>query len=181
MEKVILNEYCSINSVKEEEGSNLIRIEGYACHFNVANKNGEIVHRGSFVDCLKEFKEENRMPIMNFNHNPDMLIGGWDSFEIKEDGLFAKGHLNKDVALVRDTVLPLIKSGDLRGLSTEGFTKWADVERMENGVLRLNRFMLMGVSLVALPADSRADLSLKNRMNKEKSLGGRGINLMYHF
>lgn len=179
MERVILNEYCSINAVHDDEETNLVKIEGYACHFDIANKNGEIVHKNSFTDCLAEFRKENRMPMMNFNHNPDLIIGGWEEFEIRNDGLFAKGHLNKDVALVRDTVLPLIKSGDLKGLSTEGYTKWADIEQLDNGILRLNRFMLMGVALVALPADPKTDIALRNRIEK-KSLSEKGIHLIYH-
>lgn len=179
IEKIVLNEYCSINSILEEEESNLVKIEGYACHFDIVNKNGEVVHKNSFTDCLAEFQQEKRMPVMNFNHNSDMIIGGWDAFEIRNDGLFAKGHLNKDVALVRDTVLPLIKSGDIKGLSTEGYTKWKDVEQLENGVLRLNRFMLMGIALVALPADPKTDIALRNRL-ESSSLKRRGINIMYH-
>lgn len=193
MERVILNEYCSINSFKEDKKSNLVTIEGYACHFNVANKNGEIVHEDSFTECLAEFKKEGRMPIMNYNHNPEYLIGGWDEITVHKEGLYVKGHLNKDVALVRDTVLPLIKSGDLSGLSTEGFTCFKDIEEDEKGNLRLNKFFLMGIAIVAMPADPKADVSIRNQWEKEKkekiekkeeenqSLKGRGVNIVYHF
>lgn len=151
------------------DNGDLLIVEGYGCHFNTENGNGEIVTENSFADFFAELKNGGQMPYFNYQHNATDIIGGWDEIKADERGLYCRGHINKRVALVRDTVLPLIESGDLAGLSTEGYTMgWYDEQ---NGIYHAEKFMLLGISLVSLPADFAAQMIVKNdlRMRKEET------------
>lgn len=150
------------------DNADLLVVEGYGCHFNSVNGNGEIVTEESFRDFFDELKNGRQMPYFNYQHNPEAIIGGWDSIEADDKGLICRGHLNKKVALVRDTVLPLVESGDLAGLSTEGYAMgWYDEK---NNVWHSEKFILLGISLVSLPADFAAEMVVRNqlRMNRER-------------
>ena len=143
-------------SVKEE--GNLVHIEGYACHFGIANGHGEIVSEPSFASFFKELEEGGQMPSFTFNHNSNYLIGGWDSIVSDDKGLYVKGHINTDVAFVRDNLLPLIKGGDLNCLSTEGYV--GGLKHNEDGTYNASEFVMTAISLVALPADFNAKTTI---------------------
>ena len=170
-----------LNKETIKEDGNLLKIEGYACHFGTANGNGEIVSESSFADFFKALEEGGQMPSFTFNHNSNALIGGWDSIVSDEKGLYVKGHINTDVAFVRDNLLPLIKGGDLNCLSTEGFV--GDCKRNDDGTYHAGAFILTAISLVALPADFNAKtitsenaLKLERKKAEAKKAGRRIIN-----
>lgn len=150
------------------EGDNLIRIAGYAAHFGVVNGNGEIVTESSFKAFFEALQEGGQMPMLTYNHNSDLLIGGWDKITADEKGLYAEGHINADVALVRDTILPLMESGDLNGLSTEGFYDWNTASVNDDGSINIADYALLAVSLVALPADFAAKVESRNALTLER-------------
>lgn len=156
-----------------EDGS--VLISGYACHFGVPNHNGEIVNSNSFDRFLSELGEGGLMPAMNYQHDGMSICGGWDRIEVKDEGLWVEGHLNTEVALVRDTVLPLLKSGDIQGFSTEGFTLNNDIEVTDDGYLLLKDFTLLGIALVAnVPADFDAKISVNHINESKKAKSGIG-------
>lgn len=170
----------SLNAIKIEkkersEGSNLIRIAGYAAHFGKANGNGEVVTEDSFKRFFDALQAGGQMPMLTYNHDSNLLIGGWDVLRADETGLYAEGHINADVAIVRDTILPLMESGDLNGLSTEGWYDWNTAEITDEGAVKINDYALIAISLVALPADfaakveSRNAMELKRQSSSEKS------------
>lgn len=161
--KHILNAF-RLNKVEKQD--HILNIEGYACHYDTRNHNYEIVTADSFTEFLNELSKDGLKPVFTYNHNCDIVIGGWDEFSSDKDGLFVKGHINTDVAYVRDNLLPLIEGGDLNHLSTEG---WADGywdEKREAYVCE--SFMLTAISLVALPADFKAKAELKNELRNSK-------------
>ena len=163
-EQHILNAF-RINKV--ERTDNTLKVEGYACHYNTRNHNFEIVTADCFTEFLNELKENGLKPMFTFNHDSNCIIGGWDEFTSDDTGLFAKGHINTDVAFVRDNLLPLIEAGDLNHLSTEGWAsgEWSDKQE----AYVCDKFMLTAVSLVALPADFSAKAEIRNRYeNKPK-------------
>lgn len=156
-----------INRVEKQ--GNTMTVEGYACHYNKVNHNYEIVTAECFTDWLAAMDKDGLKPVFTFNHNADCIIGGWDEFTSDDTGLFAKGHINTDVAFVRDNLLPLIEGGDLSHLSTEG---WADGYWDEKrDAFVCSQFMLTAISLVALPADfsAKAEISRNELRNKTKA------------
>lgn len=156
---MILNA-LKLESVAKPDDNGLVRIEGYACHYGTANKNGWIVDEKSFADFFNELAEGGMMPVFNYMHT-DRIIGGWDSFTSDEIGLKAVGHLNCNCADVRDNILPLMQSGDVCHLSTEGYSDYDREEEREDGIY-CGGIKLTGVSLVALPADFDAKATIIN-------------------
>lgn len=164
--KHILNAF-RLNKVEKQD--NILNIEGYACHYNTRNHNYEVVTADSFTEFLNELSKDGLKPVFTYNHNSDIVIGGWDEFTSDDTGLYAKGHINTDVAFVRDNLLPLIEGGDLSHLSTEG---WADGYWDEKrDAFVCSQFMLTAISLVALPADfsAKAEISRNELRNKTKA------------
>jgi len=163
MNKVFFNS-LKIDNVNTGPSDGLVMIEGYAAHFGKVNGNGEIVDEESFKSCLKMMKDGGQMPVFNYQHTPQ-IIGGWDEITTNTVGLYVKGHLNCNVADVRDNIFPLVQSGDVCHLSTEGWFDWDKCEERKNG-LYIGEVFLYGISLVSLPADFEAKMNIKNSLNE---------------
>lgn len=182
MDKLSLNS-IKIDSPIDFTTEDVVRVEGYAAHFDKVNLNGEIVTKESFDTFLRTLSEGGMMPMFTYNHDCNAIIGGWDTIRTDDTGLWCEGHLNKNVKFVSDTIIPLMQSGDLNYLSTEGFTPWDKVEETEEGFL-LKDFCLTAISLVALPADFSAKVNIKNRLETlhsndvEKVGNRRGVRLI---
>lgn len=161
-----LNALKLTNTRTSKDNDDLLIIEGYGCHFDTVNGNREVVTEESFKEFFDELKKGRQMPYFNYQHDPSAIIGGWDSIESDGKGLVCVGHLNKRVALVRDTVLPLVESGDLAGLSTEGYAMGYYDESED--IWHAKKFMLLGISLVSLPADFAAEMVVRNNMRIER-------------
>lgn len=156
------------NGFKSSEDSSNLIIEGYAAHFNVPNKNGEIVDANSFKYWLSELDKGEQTPVMNFNHNKDQIIGRWDMLSCDNTGLYAIGHINTDVAFCRDTIVPLVNNGDLNSLSTEGFSDMSENE-LRDGAVYIKNFFLTAIAIVGLPADFFAKFEIRNGLIVPKS------------
>lgn len=163
-ERHILNA-IRLNAVEKKD--NILKVEGYAAHFDDRNHNYEIVTADCFTEFLDEMKKDGLKPMFTFNHDSNAIIGGWDEISTDDTGLLVRGHINTDVAFVRDNLLPLIEAGDLNHLSTEG---WADGEwDSKRDAFVCSKFMLTAISLVALPADFAAKAEIRNKYeNKPK-------------
>lgn len=155
MNNIIYLNGLQITNVNNSE--NTAEIEGYAAHFNSVNLNNQIVNAASFDAFFEMYNSNKLKPRFNYEHT-DQLIGGIDELTIKEDGLYMKAHLTKNVKVVSDTILPLIESGDLNSFSTEGYI--SDIIEFEDGSYYIKNFMLTGVSIVSRPADINAKFSL---------------------
>lgn len=154
--KMILNA-LRIERVGEKSQDGLMPIEGYICHYNEPNLNGEIYDEASFAWWLGELEKGGVMPALNYNHS-DLIIGGWDRFESDSVGMKGYGHLNTNSAEVRDNILPLVEAGDVNRLSTEGWNDWNFIEE-RGDALYMGRFTMTAVSLVGFPpADFKAEM-----------------------
>lgn len=141
------------------EDGDLLRIEGRACTYNVKNLNNEVVNEKSFVETLKLYNAKQLKPAFTYEHKKDMLIGGIDALESRQDGLYIKAHLNKNVKLCQDTLIPCILANDIKGLSTEGYIigGYNGVEIFDDGSYYVKNMMLTAVSVVNVPADPMAN------------------------
>ncbi|MBX5149565.1 HK97 family phage prohead protease [Rhizobium lentis] len=118
-------------------------IEGTAVRFNVVD-----AYRSEFApDAFRNL--EGRTVPMLWSHDPTQVIGSWASFQVRADGLVAKGKLNLSVAKALE-VRSLLAAGDIGGLSI-GFSTVKD-ERSTNGVRRILEARLFEISIVAFPA-----------------------------
>ena len=146
----IYNELAICNAV---EDGDFLRIEGYAAHFQKANLNQERVKKSSFDEFFELYNAGKLIPGLNWNHDPNLYIGGIDELTAKRDGLYMKAHLNRSVAIVRDMLIPNILAKDISGLSTEGFVDWNDIEYLDDGTYMCNKFILTNVAVVKNPAE----------------------------
>lgn len=124
-------------------------LEGYASVFNVVDSYGTRTIKGSFKKSLKE-----SMPIpMLWNHNPDEVIGQWESGYEDAKGLFVKGYLNKDIARAAE-VYSNYKKKILKGLSIGA--RLIKGEDSEDGIYDLKELALMEISPVTFAANPEA-------------------------
>lgn len=159
----IYNNFRIENAV---DGDNFLQISGMCTHWNIPNLNMEVVDANSFNAFFELYDEGKLKPSLNYNHS-DLIIGGIDSIEKKEDGLFMTAHINKTVKDCTDSIIPNILAGDITGLSTEGFIKggYDGVEFLEDGSYYVKNFILTAVAVVPNPADWQAEFSIKNYLN----------------
>lgn len=170
------NALLTINSDNDGE---IVRIEGRACTYNKANMNGEIVDANSFRQTLELFRAKQLKPALTYNHDNVLLLGGIDNIESRADGLYMEAHLNNDIALCKDTIIPCVKSKDINTLSTEGYIVdgYNGIREYDDGTYYVKNFLLTAVSIVPVPADPRAIFTVKNFLSKIKQ----NKKIYYHF
>lgn len=142
-----------------KEGDGVQRIAGYVCRWNETNANGWNIRPGAFDKSLAAFREQGLKPRLDYEHDFSAVIGGIDSLESDDKGLRIEAHLNTGVALVRDTVLPLMQGGDLNFFSSEFVADDAEWDEKTQCVI-VSAATLVGVAVVSLPADSGAEAFL---------------------
>lgn len=129
-------------------------VSGYASVFGgEPDSYGDIIAPGAFTASLAEHKAAGSAPLMLWQHDPLEPIGVWG--ELREDatGLFVTGRLVLDTRRGQDAYA-LLKAGALNGLSIGYRTRSA--ERRAGGVRVLQNVELIEISLVSIPAASRA-------------------------
>lgn len=162
----ILNNVQLSNTLDIPEENKLF-IEGYGAHWNVANKNHEMILPTTFDKFFKELKATNNMPAMTAFHRNDMLIGRWTNLKCDDKGLFCEGFIDLNIKEVADSIAPMVRNGSLTSLSTEGFVSREDIEQKDDYYIAHN-MVLTAISLVPLGADLQASIILKNALeNKE--------------
>lgn len=118
-------------------------IEGVAVRFNIVD-----TYRTEFAPDAFRGLEGRSIPML-WAHDPSNVIGSWSSFQVRADGLTAKGKLNLAVSKALE-VRSLLQAGDVKGLSI-GFKTVKD-ERRSNGIRRITEAQLHEISIVAFPS-----------------------------
>lgn len=125
---------------------------GYASVFGEPDSFGDTIKRGAFARTIRERKSTGG-PAMFWNHNPDQPIGVWLEVVEDERGLKVTGKLVTETTRGAEA-LALLKAGAVNGLSI-GF-RARKSERGPNGGRVLTDIELVEISLVSLPAASKA-------------------------
>jgi HK97 family phage prohead protease len=126
-------------------------IEGYGSVFGNIDLGGDIVQKGAFAGSLLE-----KRPMMFFGHDPDKILGVWDSAEEDDHGLKLVGRVNMETQIGREThsnIKMVRDSGAKMGLSIGYRTQKA---KNENGARVIEAADLMEVSVVSLPMNTAA-------------------------
>lgn len=144
-----------------------LEIEGYCCHFNRKNLNGEIVYRSSFDTFFTAYEKGTIRPLINHEHNNDRIIGGIDDLDRDDTGLYIVAHLNKNIPYVEEWLIPNIMSGDIKNFSTEGFPVggYDSIKINDDKSYSVLDFMLTAVAIVNHPADWTADFTVRNYLS----------------
>lgn len=161
--------FNNIQITNAADDGNVGRIEGYAAHWFTDNMNSERVNSTSFDTFFNLMEDGKIQPIVNYNHDSNMVVGKIDALDRDSKGLIMKAHINKNVAFVRDTLWPLIVAGDMTGLSTEGYIPSAqDIEWLNDETYFVKCFILTAVAITPIPADGGARFSLANAVRNLK-------------
>jgi Escherichia/Staphylococcus phage prohead protease len=126
---------------------------GYASVFGEPDSFGDTIKPGAFRKTLAEHRRQQTTPGMFWNHDPDRPIGVWSSLEEDGRGLKVAGQLVTETLQGREAHL-LLRAGAVSGLSI-GFRARSS-ERGPNGGRVLTDIELVEISLVSLPAASKA-------------------------
>lgn len=167
MKNIQIGNFKIENALQKDD---TIEIEGFACHFNKENLNGEIVDANSFTTFFKMMEEGKLKPKLNWNHT-DTLIGGINDIISVDEGLYMNAYLNTNIAIVRDMIGPSVLAKELDSFSTEGYIQngYDGIVEMEDGSYYVKDFLLTAVAVVPTPADWNATFTLKNFIDEYKA------------
>lgn len=129
------------------------QFSGYASLFGVADLSNDIVEFGAFSNTLE--LHASRPVRMLFQHDPDQVIGRWQTLGEDSKGLYVQGQLSLDVARAKD-IHALMLSGALDGLSI-GFKTRKSRKDPKTGARHIFEADLWEISVVTFPmlADAR--------------------------
>lgn len=140
--------------VKLAGGDDVGTISGYASRFGGApDSYGDTVAPGAFAQSLAEHKAAATTPLMLWHHDMSAPIGVWSEIREDAEGLAVKGRLILETERGREAHA-LLRAGAINGLSI-GF-RTRDASRRSGGGRVLENVELLEISLVSLPAASRA-------------------------
>lgn len=128
---------------------------GYASVFHVIDSQRDEVIPGAFVDTLR--LREAPVKLL-WQHRMDEPIGVITSLFEDARGLYVEGRLLLDVAQAREAYT-LLKAGAVTGLSI-GYSPRKYVRDPDTGIRKLQAVELIEVSLVTLPANARAQVTV---------------------
>lgn len=155
MENLILGNYKIENS---KDSDDKLYFTGYCCHFNSENINREIVDENSFKTFFEMYNNKKLIPIVNYNHDNNQIIGGVESIISDKTGLYMEAYLSKGVKINDEMIIPNVLNGTLTGLSTEGYILDNYVEERGEGYY-VPGFLLTAIAVTPHPADHLAHLS----------------------
>lgn len=139
----------------DEDGT----FEGYGSVFGgPPDSYNEIVDPGAFSDSLAKHRRSGTMPMMFWQHDPSSPIGVWKDLVEDGKGLWGKGQLLKGIRQADETHI-LLKAGAIRGLSI-GYRE--EEAQPDGAVRRLKKLDLIEVSVVSIPANSRARVDVSS-------------------
>lgn len=126
-------------------------------HFDTPNENWWSPMTGCLDDSLAKLAKAKKFTPAFYNHQYDgIAIGLWKEIEIIGNVLVGTLYLS-DIPFVRDTVIPQLKEGTLQGASPT-ISTIRDTFDHENNVWQIEEGFMIEASLVALPADFKADI-----------------------
>lgn len=135
---------------------------GYASVFNVVDSQRDVMLSGAFKKTLKERTQ----PVqLLWQHQWESPIGIIESLFEDSRGLYIKGKLLMEVMQAREAHA-LLKAGVIRGLSIGYSVKRAERDP-QTGVRRLEEVELWEVSVVTLPANESAHVTVVKAMDPD--------------
>jgi Escherichia/Staphylococcus phage prohead protease len=132
------------------------RFSGLAAVFGNIDRTRDIIEPGAFAKSLRR-RPAGKIKLLAF-HNPDEPIGVIDRLEETDKGLAMDARLARGVQRA-DEVYELMKMGALDSLSI-GYTTKQSTRDPKTGVRRLKEIELFEVSVVSMPANEAAAITL---------------------
>jgi HK97 family phage prohead protease len=141
------------------------RIEGYASTFGGApDRHGDIVTPGAFARSLAEHKAQGTLPAMLWSHRLEEPIGRWTNMQEDATGLFVSGQVNLKTERGREA-FEHIRAGDATAFSIGYIVPEGGRRYLGKGTFALDLVDLIEVSIVAIPANTRARIRAVKHIN----------------
>lgn len=137
--------------------------EGYASVFDVLDSAGDQIAPGAFKDSLEQWRLQNALPPLLWQHDTGEPIGVWREMFEDDHGLFVRGELFiKDITRAKEAY-KLLQEKVVTGLSI-GYRTQESYREQETGIRILTKIDLMEVSMVTFPANHHARVSAVKSM-----------------
>lgn len=143
---------CEIKALGagDDEGT----FEGFGSTFGGASDSfGDVIARGAFAASLKEHKAADTLPALLWQHDTRSPIGRWLEMSENARGLKVKGKLTLGVQQAAEAHALMLDEA-IDGLSIGFRTRKS--EPLKDGGRKLTEIELLEVSVVTMPANSRA-------------------------
>jgi len=135
-----------------KEDNEFFYFEGYGATFGNVDNGGDMIVQGAFKNSLLK----NRVIPVLYQHNSREPIGVFTELIEDSKGLYVKGKLPKDDAMVRDRIIPQMKVGSIAKMSIG----YSVIDRVWEGQIRvLKEVELWEISLVTFPMNDQADVT----------------------
>lgn len=134
------------------------------------DKYGDVIAKGAFNIPYPD------IPIL-VGHKADDLVGTWHEVKETDEGLVVKGQLHMDRPRAR-SVLTMIKSGILKGLSIGFYTKAATKQGRNRLITALD---VVETSLTGNPAHPRARIISAKQFNSASAIAAALNRAAAHF
>lgn len=132
------------------------RIEGLASTFGGdPDRHGDIVSPGAFTKSLAQHRAAGTLPAMLWSHQLERPIGSWSRIEETSEGLAVVGQINVKTQGGADA-FEHVRSGDVGAFSIGFLTPENGRRYLGKGTFALDEIDLVEISLVAVPANTRA-------------------------
>lgn len=126
-------------------------------HFDTPNENWWSPVSGCLDNFFVKMAKAKKFVPAFYNHNLDgIAIGLWKELEVIGNVLVGTLYLS-NIPFVNDTVIPQLKEGTLQG-SSPTISTIKDSFDHEKNIWNIEEGFLIEASLVALPADFKADI-----------------------
>lgn len=132
--------------------------EGYAAVFGNVDAWNDVIERGAFKSCLRDYKKAGKMPALLWQHDRKQPIGVYEAMKEDDHGLFVKGRLLKDDVAQASEAYALLKAGALSGMSIGYLVKDYSIDE-KTWVRTLRKVDLVEASLVTFPANDKAQIT----------------------
>jgi len=154
-------------------------VEGYAATFGgPPDSYGHLIAPGAFVRSLSEHQAAGTAPVFLWSHDPAAPIGRWESVREDATGLQVSGRLNLSTFAGREAHAHL-RDRDITGFSIGYRVPKGGMASGNDGTILLKDLDLLEISVVAMPANTRARVTqvnsittLSSRSELERALRG---------
>lgn len=159
--------YCNLQ-VKEFHSDDRT-LSGYASTFGFpADSHGDVIRRGAFVDCVKKIQLEGIPLLDSHKQDSEHVLGTVISAYEDEHGLFIKARL-ADTPRVEE-IRQKLKQGHIKKMSIGFFIEAQSFTEQDGREYRvIEKADLIEVSVVPIPANSRAEILAVKEQNLDSS------------
>lgn len=133
--------------------------EGYGSVFGTLDSYRDVVHKGAFVESIKQHRDAGTSPALLWQHDAQTPIGVWKEMDEDDHGLYMKGQLALETQKGKEAYA-LLKMKAVRGLSI-GFSvpKGGEEYDSKSEINNIKQVNLWETSVVTFPANRDAQVT----------------------